>query len=48
VLREVHAANACILYLVYVGALLLTTIDERAPAALRLAPRHVAGVEAAR
>jgi heme A synthase len=48
VLREAHAANACVLYLVYVGALLLTAIDERAPAAVRLAHRRTAGVEAAR
>ena len=47
-LREAHAANACILYLVYVGGLLLTAIDERAPAAVRVAPRRAAGVEAAR
>ena len=47
-LREAHAANACLLYLVFLAALMFTAIDATAPAAVRSLPRRAASPEPAR
>jgi heme A synthase len=48
VLREAHAANACLVYLAFLGALVLAAVDGTAPAAARSTARAAAGAEPAR
>jgi heme A synthase len=49
VLREAHAANACVLYLSLLAAATFAAIDGTAPAEVRIAaPRTASSVEAAR